>query len=360
MSICNTVIHTKYDLTVENSKKILESLKVNLSKIKKLGKKGTYGTLFSGIFNNKTVAIKVQKIKTNDEKKILEKEVKYQNKAYNIKRFDNKSITIKVHKCYFVCNSKKNCNGLFIIIMERGNMDIFRYLIDSNISLESKCKIIEIMLENFELLIKNKIYLIDIKPENGLILNNNLDDPKIIDFGYKFIVDDITDIIDIKKLSNLIKGKLTKEDLDKIILTIIQLQFVLRCLYILNKIYNKSINSILRKELFYSGSRTNQLFVNLNNSKLLMSIYYILAHNDVYKNMKNQFNLKYKNYLKKLFFKYINSKNEYEVSCNHAHKCEQGFIYMINKINKLKPLIGTIKVGKVSKYKKKSKKLKKK
>jgi len=100
--------------------------------------------------------------------------------------------------------------------------------------------------------------------------------------------------------------------------------------------------------------------MNFNNSTLFSSIYYILVSNDVYKNTNNKFKIKYRNYLKKLFFKYINSKSEYENSCNDTNKCVQGFIYMIEKINKLKPIIGTIKVGKVSKHKKKSKKLKKK
>ena len=218
--------------------------------------------------------------------------------------------------------------------MPFGKNDLYYIFKNKKISINDKNIILNKMLENLELLVtKSNIYLVDVKPENAIILNN-LKDPKIIDFGYKYIITDFMKILDFQKMSRLLNKSINKTDINLIFITLIQLQFSFITLDLLESTHSNI------KPVFNSKNKLVKCFNQLLTNKLLFTGLYLILTNKVVYKINNKLEEDYKKYIKKIFYSYVN--RDFKSSCDFDYNCEHGFYLLINKMKEYEKYIGKV------------------
>ena len=289
----------------EYAKKILDFVNKKEKKIKvKLNEKvlgsGSYGVVYKGTLERKNkeykVAIKIKKITAYDDKISNENEVKMQEKIYKIKKPNGDTITPRVFLCAFICsgdilsyNSREICEGIQVIIMERKTpMDLYKLKFDS---LSEYRKLLVKALKNYDMLVKNGIYMYDIKPENNVIeiQDDGSLNVQVIDADPGFIYD---------SLEGSFFEKMSKNTFRKIFLTITQMMYVInyneKLKYALTTKYykkyldslsdDKYISNLLKKFIGYFSVIYNFLMMEDYNNENDMNFSRLFLKYTIYNN----------------------------------------------------------------------------
>ena len=370
MSVCKTLVDKKNDIVeevklhssiqfLENDPEYAERILAFVNKKEKTMKikvdtkvlgSGSFGVVYKGtlVKGNKDykVAIKIKKITAYDEKNTHENEVKMQEKIYKIKKSNGDNITPRVFLCAFICSSDiltyKNrdvCEGIQVIVMERKiPMRISKMEFNS---VKDYKDILVQALKNYDILVKNGVYMYDIKPENNVIeiQEDGKMNVQIIDTDPEFVF-------------NEFKGsffeKMSKNSFKEIFLVLTQMMYMIN--------YNDKVNNTLTTKYYkrYLGECAKDKYI----SKLLkkftgyFSVIYAFLMNEDYNSDDDK-------YLSKLLLKYTIDNDIYR---NKTRKSQvKAFIDQIKKMfpieekesldttikKKTKKVIHVVKKGKV-------------
>lgn len=342
MSVCKTFVDRKNKIVeeinlhssiqfLENepeyAKKILDFVNKKEKKIKvKLNEKvlgsGSYGVVYKGTLERKNkeykVAIKIKKITAYDDKISNENEVKMQEKIYKIKKSNGDTITPRVFLCAFICsgeilsnnNNREICEGIQVIVMERKTpMDLYKLKFDS---VSEYRKLLVKALKNYDMLVKNGIYMYDIKPENNVIeiQDDGSLNVQVIDADPGFIYD---------SLEGSFFEKMSKNTFRKIFLTMTQMMYVIN--------YNEKLNYALTTKYYkkYLDSLSDDKYI-ANLLKKFIG-YFSVIYNFL---MMEDYNNDNDKYLSKLFLKYTIDSDTYR---NKSRKSQvKAFIKITKKM----------------------------
>jgi len=272
---------------------LLEGGKIIVTDVKWIGK-GSYANVYKAQYtHNKNtiykktinVAIKVIKIAPDKDKIVdLNKEVKLLNDAYNYRSYDGSYIVPRIYKCVFFCNNKNYCKGIQIIIMELG-VPFNTMLKHKEVSTEYKATQINTILEYYETMIMEaNIYIFDVKPGNAIISYKEPPAPKIIDLGYKHVFENLDNFFDRKKLESESKNDIIIDDneLKLLFLTIIQLQFLLISIEIIDETYSTTKGNELIFHLFKTNSTTSKIINRYLTNKKISTAMKLFLTNENY------------------------------------------------------------------------------
>jgi len=259
--------------------RLLRDVKIIVKDVKQIGS-GSYSDVYEAKYTPdiisiiKTpinVAIKViEIINTKDKLEDLSKEVKLLNEAYKYRPYDTSYIVPKIYKCVFFCDKKHECQGIQIIIMELG-VPFNIMLENEKVSMRYKASRINTMLEHYETMImKANIYIFDVKPSNAIISYKDRA-PKIIDLGYKHVFENIDHFFNRKKLKLKENISLNDDELKLLFLTIIQLQFLLMSIRIIDKLYDfkddRKIEDLLSNLFKKKNTAARKIITRFNTNK---------------------------------------------------------------------------------------------
>lgn len=195
----------------------------------KLGS-GSFGKVYEAklierVSSNKNkkynVALKIIKIEKDVDKKLNEAEVVYMNKLHDIKRgMDH--VSPKVFLCDFLFSNESDSSefkGYQVIIMELKTPFSMR-----EVNKESNKNVVEILvnaLKNYELAVKNGVYLFDVKPSNNVIDPSSKNGIQIIDTDPKFMYTK-------KNMKGSFFEPMDKPVFERVFTTLIQLMYMVR------------------------------------------------------------------------------------------------------------------------------------
>lgn len=238
-----------YDEDIALVKSFLDKHKIYININNKLGE-GTFGKVYSGIFNDNDVAVKIVELKYETDINYFEKEIKFA-----------KTLTDISPIIYFSDIKQINYKYIGILVMEKMDMDCLQALKDKSITNIQKMNIINDMIKILHHMIdKYNIICSDIKPGNFLY-NKSDRSIKIIDFdGYTCF-----DVIDKNFKFNLFFG-----------LLLLQLYIC-----ILKYVDCEKLLIILINQIFYGNEYFLSIINEINDENTVLDLQtYLVEHDD--------------------------------------------------------------------------------
>lgn len=274
----------------------------------KLGS-GSFGKVYEAklierVSSNKNkkynVALKIIKIEKDTDKKLNEAEVVYMNKLHDIKRGDDR-VSPKVFLCDFLFSNESDSSefkGYQAIVMELKTPFSMR-----EVNKESNKNVVEILvnaLKNYELAVKNGVYLFDVKPSNNVIDPSSKNGIQIIDTDPTFMYTK-------KNMKGSFFEPMDKSVFERVFTTLIQLMYMVRFIN-LKKTYSSDTDftkfiKIVRKHAYVIKILERYI-------KYIDVIYRFMKYNK----FEHETDLRFRN----LFFKYNLSEYRLVSSSEYA------------------------------------------